>query len=199
MYGREPELMLCGFLAFSFSYAFFFFQPTFYDTRFGAMLSIFGSVLVVVSVLGRCWAILHIGSRKNVQLVQTGPYGYCRNPLYFFSFLTTLGCGLISKSIVLSIVFSLVVLYMLLKSIRKEEQYLLKKFADEYNAYRVHVPKFLPRVRTSMKLSSSRTERGCRRLSRQFVETLCMLLLIPIIFLFEKIREFLQLSILVLI
>lgn len=176
-----------------------FSQPAFYETEFGAILSIFGCVLVVVSILGRCWAILHIGSRKNVELIQTGPYSYCRNPLYFSSFLVTLGCGLISKSIVLSIVFSLIVLCIFLRLIRKEEQYLLQKFGDEYGIYKVRVPQFFPRIRTNMKLSFWPEEWGHRRHRRQFVETLSILLLIPIILLFGKMREFLQLKILVLI
>ena len=91
---RIMALRFCGML---FLLSVLFFQPAFDGTQFGAILSISGSALVVISVLGRFWSIRHIGLRKNVILVQTGPYSYCRNPLYFFSLLLALGCGLISK------------------------------------------------------------------------------------------------------
>ena len=193
---RIVALRICGML---FLLCVLFFQPAFGETNFGTMLSIFGSALVVISVVGRCWAIFHIGSRKNVNLVQTGPYSYCRNPLYFFSFLATLGCGLVSKSIILSIVFSLVVLFLFVKLIQKEEQYLLQKFGHEYRVYRLSVPRFFPMMRKRVEFSLSPIDRNYCRHIRQFVETFSILFLIPIILIIEKVRDFLQLKYLVLI
>ncbi|MYE02180.1 MAG: isoprenylcysteine carboxylmethyltransferase family protein [Alphaproteobacteria bacterium] len=175
------------------------FQPASDGTQFGTMLSIAGSTLVIVSVLGRYWSIKHIRSRKNVILVQTGPYSCCRNPLYFFSFLLALGCGLISKSIVLTIVFSLSVLYIFLKVIQKEERYLSCKFGEEYELYRAQVPRIIPGVSASMRRSFLPDVRDSTRQNRQLVETFSMLLLIPLVHMVKKIRDTLQLDVLVLI
>jgi len=50
----------------------------------------FGALLVIAGVLGRFWAILYIGGRKNREVVITGPHSVCRHPLYLFSTLATL-------------------------------------------------------------------------------------------------------------
>jgi protein-S-isoprenylcysteine O-methyltransferase Ste14 len=34
----------------------------------------------------RLWCSLYISGYKNSQLITSGPYSLCRNPLYFFSF-----------------------------------------------------------------------------------------------------------------
>ena len=193
---RIMALRFCGML---FLLSVLFFQPAFDETQFGALLSISGSALVSVSVLGRYWSIKHIGSRKNVILVQTGPYSYCRNPLYLFSLLLALGCGLISKSIVLSTILSLGVLYIFLKVIQKEERHLTRKFGEEYEIYRAQVPRLIPGIGGNMTHSLLLAERDSTRQNRQLIETFSMLLLIPLVHLIEKIREALQLDVLVLI
>ena len=193
---RIMALRFCGIL---FLLSVLFFQPAFDGTQFGAMLSISGSALVAVSVLGRYWSIRHIGSRKNVILVQTGPYSYYRNPLYFFSFLLALGCGLISKSIVLSTIFSLGSLLIFLKVIQKEERYLSYKFGEEYELYRAQVPRLVPRPSASMGHSLLPDEQDSARPNRQLIETFSMLFLIPLIHLVERIRGTLHLDVLVLI
>lgn len=193
---RIMALRFCGIL---FLLSVLFFQPAFDGTQFGAMMSISGSALVVVSVLGRYWSIRHIGSKKNVILVQTGPYGYCRNPLYFFSFLLALGCGMISKSIVLAIIFSLAILFIFLKLIQREELYLSYRFGEGYELYKAQVPRFIPGIGANMRHFLLPGERDAARLNRQLIETFSMLFLIPLVYLVGKIRDALQLDVLVLI
>ena len=57
----------------------------------------FGSVLACVA--GRMWSILYVGSKKNSELVTSGPYSITRNPLYFFSTFGAVGIGLIHGSV----------------------------------------------------------------------------------------------------
>ena len=197
--GQRTRIMTLRFCGMLFLLSVLFFQPVFDETQFGTMLSISGSVLVVVSVLGRYWSIKHIGSRKNVILVHTGPYSYCRNPLYFFSFLLALGCGLISKSIVLSTIFSLGILYIFLKVIEKEERYLSYRFGEEYEHYKAHVPRLVPRANASIGDSLLPDKWGSTRQNQQVIETFSMIFFIPLIHLVEKIRDTFQLGVLVLI
>ncbi|HEY9212134.1 MAG TPA: isoprenylcysteine carboxylmethyltransferase family protein, partial [Ancylobacter sp.] len=44
-----------------------------------------GLCLIMAAVIGRLWATLYIGGRKNASLVTAGPYSITRNPLYCFS------------------------------------------------------------------------------------------------------------------
>ena len=193
---RIMALRICGML---FLLSVLFFQPALYGTQFGALLSISGTAIVVISVLGRYWSIKHIGSRKNVILVQTGPYNYCRNPLYFFSLLLALGCGLISKSIVVAVIFSLGILLIFLKVIQKEERHLSCRFGEEYELYKAQVPRLVPGIGANIRHFRLLGARDSARPNRQLIETFSMLFLIPLIHLVERIRDALQLGVLVLI
>ena len=60
-----------------------------------------GIFLVIAAVLGRFWAILYIGGRKNQMIMLDGPYSICRHPLYLFSTVGAVGFGLMLGSVVL--------------------------------------------------------------------------------------------------
>jgi protein-S-isoprenylcysteine O-methyltransferase Ste14 len=50
-----------------------------------------GFSLVLLAIIGRCWASLYIGGRKVRELVTHGPFSIVRNPLYVFSLLARSG------------------------------------------------------------------------------------------------------------
>ena len=52
--------------------------------RVHTFIEMVGVTLAIVCIGGRLWSCLYIGSRKNRELVTTGPYSITRNPLYFF-------------------------------------------------------------------------------------------------------------------
>lgn len=163
--------------------------PAFGGTSFGATALVAGIALVAVSVFGRCWASMHIGSRKNVELIQSGPYGHCRNPLYFCQILAALGFGLMSQSIVLTIAIGSAFLVTFLMKIKEEECYLSRKFGGEYEFYRRQVPRLVPRIR--LNLTHARAGRsGFRHRLRQVLDTFAILLLIPVVLLVQGIRDF---------
>ena len=176
-----------------------FCKPIFDETRLGTILSLTGIALVVAAILGRCWAIVHIGTRKSDELIQTGPYSYCRHPLYFFSTLATFGFGLSSKSIVVSIVLTLAVAATFLQIIKKEERYLARKFDSTYEFYKMQTPFFFPRIGLNRKLTPSSPRRNFRRNFHQLLENAAILLLIPVVLALQKIRDLLQLHVLELI
>ena len=129
------------------------------------------ATLVAVGVLGRCWAIVHIGGRKNVELIRSGPYRHSRNPLYLFSIFACSGFGVMSQSFVLAATLALSSLVTFYTKIRDEERYLSREFGDAYSAYATRTPRLWPRpgaagpgpadVRDRCRIGKSSTPSGC--------------------------------------
>ncbi|MDO8684854.1 MAG: isoprenylcysteine carboxylmethyltransferase family protein [Armatimonadota bacterium] len=116
------------------------------ETFIDFSLDLVGYTLMVVGALGRLWATLYIGGRKNKALQRTGPYSIVRHPLYVSSFLLGLGMSMLSEN---PIVLALVMLYFALQyrtSILYEEAVLTKKFGQEYLEYARTTPCFLPKL-----------------------------------------------------
>ena len=66
------------------------------------VLFLIGCALVGIAIVGRLWCAQYIAGYKDNTLVREGPYSMCRNPLYFFSFLGTIGVGLCTESLTLT-------------------------------------------------------------------------------------------------
>lgn len=109
------------------------------------VMEISGYLLLGVSAIGRAWASAFVAGRKNEVLVMDGPYSITRNPLYFFSFVGFLGAGLAFES--LAIAAGMVAIFFVTHwgAILAEERRLHGLFAQDYEAYAVAVPRFLPR------------------------------------------------------
>ena len=80
-----------------------------------------------------------------MQLTQTGPYAYTRNPLYLGSMLAAFGFTAASRQWPLAVLLALLFLFIYLPVIRSEETFLRGTFAD-YDAYAGRVPRLLPRL-----------------------------------------------------
>ncbi len=104
-----------------------------------------GYGLLIVAALGRMWCTIYIGGRKNAELCREGPYGACRNPLYFFSFLGVLGACLGLQSPLLLVVSAIVYLIYYAGMIRAEERRLSAMFGAQFIDYEAAVPRFWPR------------------------------------------------------
>jgi protein-S-isoprenylcysteine O-methyltransferase Ste14 len=104
-----------------------------------------GFLLVLAAVLGRLWCILYIAGRKNTRLCADGPYALSRNPLYVFSSLGLLGVLLATHHS--SVAFAAFAVFWVLYHfvIRDEEARLARLFGDEFSAYRLAVPRIVPR------------------------------------------------------
>jgi protein-S-isoprenylcysteine O-methyltransferase Ste14 len=76
-------------------------------------------------------------------VVTTGAFSLVRHPLYFGSWLFSVGLVIITFS-VSSAVVSLVILLFYYLVARYEEGLLLRKFGDEYRKYQARVPMFAP-------------------------------------------------------
>lgn len=110
-----------------------------------AALRVTGTLCVVGAVLGRFWAILYIGGRKNAEVMQDGPYSICRHPLYLFSTLGVIGFGLLLGSLVFAATLGLLAFGLLSATAAREERFLRASFGHAYTAYAARVPRILPR------------------------------------------------------
>ena len=106
-----------------------------------------GIVLIVICILGRTWASLYIGGRKNEQLVTIGPYSITRNPLYFFSVIGAAGFGAQLGSIAVALVFAVLTWLVLHLVIIQEERVLADHYGVLFADYVKAVPQFFPNTK----------------------------------------------------
>jgi protein-S-isoprenylcysteine O-methyltransferase Ste14 len=109
-----------------------------------ATLELIGTLLLIAAVIGRFWATLYIGGRKDQVVMQDGPYSMCRHPLYFFSTLGVIGLGFMLGSVVLALLIGGLAFLVLSATAANEEARLRGKFAADYAAYARRVPRIIP-------------------------------------------------------
>jgi len=119
-------------------------QPSWFGTWPMLFLKLAGFLLIFTGVLGRILCTLYIGGRKNRELYQSGIYSFCRNPLYFFSFLGLTGICLLSQSLALTLLGSSLFLILYRSVIISEEHKLLRLFPVDFPNYQKAVPRFWP-------------------------------------------------------
>lgn len=191
--GQRTRIMLLRLYGVAFLLAVLFTKPVFAETAAGTAMLIAGATLVTVGVLGRCWAIVHIGGKKNVELIRSGPYRHSRNPLYLFSIFACSGFGILSQSFVLAATLALSSLITFYAKIRDEERYLFREFGDEYSAYTMQTPRLWPRPGAARPGS----RRRARPLPyRQMLDTLGLLLFIPLVLVVGMARDWGNLAVL---
>lgn len=142
-----------------------------------ASIQVAGMALVIGAVLGRLWATLYIGGRKNSVLMTKGPYSVTRNPLYFFSTVGSLGAGLAFGSLVLGGLAGLTVGTILYATSRAEADLLGSHFGSSYRHYAARVPLFWPQP--DIYEEADETSFQPRALKRALGDTILFLLVIP--------------------
>jgi protein-S-isoprenylcysteine O-methyltransferase Ste14 len=110
------------------------------------IFEVIGIALLIAGVLGRFWAILYIGGRKNDMVMQDGPYSICRHPLYLFSTVAVAGFGLMLGSLVLTVVFTALTFAILSQTAAREEVRLRELFGTTYDTYAARVPRIWPKL-----------------------------------------------------
>jgi len=109
------------------------------------VLFLVGIIFVGIASLGSMWCSLYIAGYKDNKLITKGPYSICRNPLYLFSLIGSIGVGLATETFILPIVFSVLFASYYGFVIKSEEERLRKIFGKEFEEYAKNVPVFLPR------------------------------------------------------
>ena len=104
---------------------------------------VLGGMVAALGVFVRAMASGHV--KKNEELATTGPYAYCRNPLYLGSIIIALGFAIAARDA--WVAAGIVVLFTLIyvPVIRSEEGFLRGQF-ESYDDYARRVPQLLPRT-----------------------------------------------------
>ena len=114
----------------------------------GAML------LVIAAGIAWCWwARWHLGRlwsaavthKEGHRVVDTGPYGFVRHPIYTGFIVIYVGMAIICTT-VLALVAVLVITFGLWLKARVEEQFLIEELGAAYDAYRARTPMLMPRM-----------------------------------------------------
>ena len=113
----------------------------------GMMISMILGYVILFAGIGifiEGWRELHRARQEN-RLVTDRLYGLVRHPQYTGLFIGLFGEGIVHWPTIFSIaLFPVIVLsYVLLA--RSEERKMLDQFGEEYRAYRLRVPGFIPR------------------------------------------------------
>lgn len=77
-------------------------------------------------------------------LVTTGIFSHCRNPLYVGNILVGSGMGLASNSLIFFVVITSVIVFIYVAIVAAEEAFLENKFQEEYRSYMRSVNRWLP-------------------------------------------------------
>lgn len=114
----------------------------------GITIALFGQVVRAVTI-GLKY-IVRGGKNREVyaeDLVTEGIFKHCRNPLYVGNILMVVGAGLISNSLIFILVVVPLFCFIYQAIVLAEENYLRKKFGDQFSAYCNRVNRWLPHFR----------------------------------------------------
>ncbi|ONH87028.1 isoprenylcysteine carboxyl methyltransferase [Thalassospira sp. MCCC 1A02803] len=107
-------------------------------------MQVIGMMAIMVCIVGRGWCSLYIGGRKKTELVTSGPYSMCRNPLYVFSFIGAFGAGAQTGSIAIGLVSAVLCWAVFRHVVLREEAMLAERFGRAFKRYVNTVPRFRP-------------------------------------------------------
>ena len=123
----------------------------------------FGAVAVAASCLPLMWWVFRslgtnvtrtVATRSDSTLVTHGPYRWVRHPLYSVGAIFGLALGVIARS-ALTTVSCVVVVGLLARRTRREEEQLVRRFGDDYRDYAARTGAFVPRLRARQRRSGS--------------------------------------------
>ena len=112
----------------------------------GIAVAVVGALLIVAGIVVRLWALGSISERKTRQLVTTGPYSLCRNPLYVGTLFIVAGFVVMWQSVMLAVFLVPPVLLYLYGVVPVEERVLRGRYGVEFDAYCRHTPRWIPRL-----------------------------------------------------
>ena len=103
---------------------------------------LFGATLMV---LGECLRFVSAGTLIKFEgVTRNGIYAYTRNPLYIGSFFIGTGACIIGRDPIFTILFLLSFPLVYSSVIKREENYLIGRYGEEYLRYIEEVPRLIP-------------------------------------------------------
>lgn len=166
-----------------------------HDQSFHRLIRWAGILAMVICVLGRTWCALYIGGRKIEHLVTSGPYSVSRNPLYLFSAVGAAGAGAQFGSVASALVFGLITFIIFHCVVLQEEKLLMQRHGQAFAAYCASVPRFLPDLRLWRDVPLLTVKP--RNVAITFVDTLILMLTIPLADASEHLQRLGMLSVLI--
>lgn len=100
---------------------------------------------LAAAVLIRVWSAVHVGGRKQLELVESGPYALVRNPLYVGTLFGALGVGLAFGSVILGAALCGFTFLVFDRVVKLEEMRLRDEFGAPFDAYAARVPRWAPK------------------------------------------------------
>ena len=94
--------------------------------------------------------IIRGGSNKRVfadELVTTGIFNHCRNPLYVGNILMLLGAGILSNSLIYVLIVMPVFMVIYQAIVLAEEDFLRRKFGESFDMYCHRVNRWIPSLK----------------------------------------------------
>ena len=152
-------------------------SPEVFDNPVAAMLigftvTLLGQLIRVVTI-GLVY-IMRGGQNRRVyadDLVTTGIFAHCRNPLYVGNILILAGLGIASNSLIFLAVFLPIFLFFYQAIVMAEEDFLRNKFGKEYFKYCMKVNRWIPDLRGIGKTIRSMTFKWKRVVIREYNST----------------------------
>jgi protein-S-isoprenylcysteine O-methyltransferase Ste14 len=138
----------------------------------GLSVTITGQIIRVVTI-GLVY-IIRGGKDRRIyaeDLVTTGIFSHCRNPLYVGNILILAGLGIASNSIIFNCIAAPIFLFFWQAIVLAEESYLRGKFGAEYDAYCSTVNRWLPNLKGIGKTLSSMQFKWKRVIIREYNST----------------------------
>jgi len=115
----------------------FFARPNPRSILYGALVGLVGLAL-------RAWAAGYL--HKQEVLTVTGPYAYTRNPLYLGSAVLALSVAIATRSWISSLLLGVYFAVFYSVVMRREENELRLRHAENFDRYATAVPLFFPRL-----------------------------------------------------
>ena len=127
----------------------------------GALIHLAALACVALGVFIRTWAALHVGGRKQRELVTSGPYAYVRNPLYVGTLIAAFGIGLAFGSLAIAVLLSGLAFLVFDWIVKLEERRLRDEFgAAAFDAYLASTRRWLPAFKTPASEGRMETDSG---------------------------------------
>ena len=117
----------------------------------GGLIGAALAALTLAGILFAWWARLHLGRlwssaitrKEGHRVIDTGPYGLVRHPIYTGLITAVLGTAIVSGT-VRAAVGLVIITVSLLRKRRTEEAFMRETFPGEYERYSAEVPGLVP-------------------------------------------------------
>jgi len=134
------------------------------------LIIIFMGILVRVVTIGLVYIVRGGRSRKISanELVTEGIYSVCRNPMYLGNILLLLGFGIYANSLLFLLIFFPFFCFIYLAIIKAEEDFLIKRFGEDYIEYKRTSYSVIPKLGKVGKLFSEYKFNFTRVINREY-------------------------------